>query len=138
MTYSDALSNCSAFSKYLIDSAEISHPVSIPEADFSKPFIFDKSFGFFYVKAGFHTKARYALHVLKLEINANFDCSTLNYPPEQLASLLWLKERGNFFKSSASKKIQVFSPDLLYPEDKILINRKGLSYSFISELKNPA
>lgn len=94
-----------------------SQPVPLKEADVSRPFVYGREWGFFYVSMGHHQLAMATL--LTFERGNLWVASE----PEEASKLadLWLeKAPGAAFRSSVSKFVQVGQPRKLSPLERRL------------------
>lgn len=86
--------------------AHMSMPVSLQDADLSKPFVYDRQYGFFYVPFGYHTAAMGLLLAFTIgEVNYINAAEKMNVKFDRMADK-WLEIEGHCFKSSVSNKVK--------------------------------
>ncbi len=100
----------------------MSEPVPLALADLSRPFIYERRHGVFYVPSGLHPSAMSFLLALQLgcqhgidagaQLGVKYSCGTADY---------WLEHtEGAAFRSSVGKKIQVASGRKLTVQERRL------------------
>lgn len=91
--------------------AHMSDPVPLQEADLTKPFVYDRKYGVFYVPGGYHQLAMSFLLALDNDCDSGIEVGEkLNLDFSDETSDYWLKHTpGAAFRSSAGwdKKINV-------------------------------
>ena len=91
-----------------MDSANMSYPVPLAKADLSKPFVYDREFGVFYVPCGYHQSAMSLLLAFKHGCKDGVDVAEkLNLEYSSGTADYWLENtQGAAFRSSVGEKIQ--------------------------------
>lgn len=98
--------------------AHMSRPVPLLEADLSKPYVYDREYGVFYVPMGYHQMAMTVLLSFHLGENDLVDMATqLGLAFSEGTADRWLEGEGRCFKSSVSNGIKVgFKGNLSFAE----------------------
>lgn len=87
--------------------ADMSDPVVLGRADISKPFVYDRRFGFYYVPMGRHQQAISLLLAFHLGMNSGLDAAReLNVAYSSGTADHWLENiPGTAFRSSQGKRV---------------------------------
>lgn len=88
--------------------ANMSLPVPLAKADLTKPFVYERRFGVFYVPGGFHQTAMSLLLAFQHDLTSGVDVSEkLKLKYSDGTSEYWLTHTpGACFRSSVGKKVQ--------------------------------
>lgn len=93
----------------------MSEPVTLAKADLSKPFVYCRQYGLFYVPMGHHQAAMSLLLAFAHGVRDGIDVANLlglDFPSE--TADLWLERTpGTAFKSAVSKSVYAWRPDNL-------------------------
>lgn len=89
----------------------MSHPVPLAEADLSKPFVYERRYGVFYVPGGMHQSAMSFLLALQQGCEDGIDAAEkLGLSYSDGTADRWLEHTpGAAFRSSVGKRVQVGS-----------------------------
>lgn len=91
--------------------AHMSQPVKLRDADITKPFIYDRRWGLFYVPFGYHEFAMGTLYSINNGETNRIDMAEKIGRPYELSTLadLWLEEHGTAYMSGVAKIITAWS-----------------------------
>lgn len=103
----------------------ISYPIRLSEADLSRPFVYEREYGLFYVPGGYHQAAMSLLLAIRHDCEDGIDvaeelgleylCGTADY---------WLEHvSGAAFRSAVSPVIQVATQQGLSIEERRLFGK---------------
>ena len=99
----------------------MSKPVSLFDADLSKPFVYQRGAGVFYVSPGYHQHAMALLMALNHNLSCGIDIAEqleLDYPCGVADA--WLASEGTAFRSSVGKEIMFQNINLF--EERVFKN----------------
>lgn len=84
-------------------------PIALAQADLSKPFIYERKWGVFYVPSGYHQAAMSLLLAFQHNLNSGVDVAKkLGLVHSEGTADHWLEHtQGAAFRSSVGKKINV-------------------------------
>ncbi len=103
----------------------MSLPVALAEADLSKPFVYERKWGVFYVPMGMHPHAMSLLLAFQHDLTNGIkvgDKLGLQYSDE--TADYWLEHTtGAAFRSSVGKRIQVASTKMLTIQERRLFGQ---------------
>ena len=114
--------------------AHMSHPVVLQKADLSRPFVYDRQLGLFYVPMGYHQIAMTILLSFHLKENDMIDMAKkLKLAFSDGTAERWLESKGHCFKSSVSSGIKSgFRGNLSFDELQVF-KKAGLDVNYILE-----
>ncbi len=97
----------------------MSDPVPLAKADLSIPFVYDRTYGVFYVPFGYHQAAMATLYAWSIQRDNYTEVAIeLDADSSDLADA-WLDNiEGAAFKSSMGKKIQLGHTSRLTPQER--------------------
>lgn len=93
----------------------MSHPVALAKADLTKPFVYDRKYGLFYVPSGYHYLAMAQLLAFHHDLKRPYDVmKKFNLRETSDCADYWLEHcEGVAFRSSVSKRIKSGKPSSL-------------------------
>lgn len=99
---------------YAMCDARMSSAVALRDADLTKPFVYDRRFGLFYVPMGYHQQAMALLYAFHHGETRSWECAkTLGITYDGTSKLAdrWLSEKpGTCYRSSMNKAIRCWKP----------------------------
>lgn len=117
---------------YAMCDARMSRAVALRDADLTKPFVYDRRFGLFYVPMGYHQQAMALLYAFHHGVTRTYECAdVLGIAYDRVAKLAdrWLSEKsGTCYKSSMHQSIRCWKPGHLSAAELRHFNADAITY----------